>query len=89
MNQHERLKHSELKGQTQGEKERSEREREKKADESHPVFGKKQIDGGVINDVHAEFEGLDLPGLSRLGNFSGFHSLVVSRQEELPQTVPE
>lgn len=56
---------------------------------SHPVFGKKQIDGGVSNDVHAELEGLDLPWFSRLGNLGHFHGLVVSRQEELPQTVPE
>lgn len=72
-----------------------ERERvcEKKAHESesksHPVFGEKQIDGGVSNNVHAELEGLNLSGLSWLGNLGHFHGLVVSRQEELPQRVPE
>lgn len=66
---------------------------EKKADrresKSHPVFGEKQIDGGVSNDVHAKLEGLDLPGFSRLCHLSCLHGLVVCRQEELPQTVPE
>ncbi|TNN60953.1 hypothetical protein EYF80_028833 [Liparis tanakae] len=57
--------------------------------ESHPVFGKKQIDGGVSDDVHAQLEGLDLPELSWLSDLRDFHGLVVSRQEELPQTVPE
>lgn len=55
---------------------------------SHPVFGEKQIDGGVSNDVHAKLEGLDLPGFSRLCHLSCLHGLVVCRQEELPQTVP-
>lgn len=65
----------------------------KKADRrestSHPVFGEKQIDGGVSDDVHAQLEGLDLSGFSRLCNLSCLHGLVVGRQEELPQTVPE
>lgn len=55
---------------------------------SHPVFGKQQIDGGISNDVHTELKGLDLPGLSRLCNLCHCHRLIVSRQEELPQTVP-
>ena len=56
---------------------------------SHPVFGEEQIDGGVSDDVHAQLEGLDLPGFARLGILGHFHGLVVSWQEELPQTVPE
>lgn len=85
--------------QQQQEEERSQRKREKKRErekkahksesKNHPVFGEKQINGGVSNDVHTELEGLDLPGLSCLGNLGHFHGLVVSRQEELPQTVPE
>lgn len=87
----------EERSQRKREKKESEREREtekekkahKSESKSHPVFGEKQIDGGVSNDVHAELEGLDLPGLSWLSNLRHFHGLVVSRQEELPQTVPE
>lgn len=53
----------------------------KKAHETlnHPVFGKEQINGGVSNDVHSEFEGLDLPRFPRLGDLSNLHGLVVSR----------
>lgn len=56
---------------------------------SHPVFGKQQIDSGISNDVHTELKGLDLPWLSSLCNLCHFHGLKVSRQEKLPQTVPE
>lgn len=55
---------------------------------SHPVFGEKQVDGGVSNDVHAEFEGLNLSEFPWLGNLRHFHGLIVSRNKELPQTIP-
>lgn len=72
-----------------GKKKRGEEKAHSRESNSHPVFGEKQIDGGVSNDVHAQLEGLDLPGFSWLGDLGYFHSLVVSRQEELPQAVPE
>lgn len=66
-----------------------ERERDgERKKESHPVFGKEEIDGGVSNDVHAQLKGLDLPGLPRLGHLGHLHVLVVGRQKELPQAVP-
>lgn len=71
-----------------GKKEEKNVEAHKNESKSHPVFSEKQIDGGVSYDVHAEFEGLDLPEFSWLGNLSHFHGLVISREEELPQTVP-
>lgn len=72
-------------GQKGGKKEKEEQHTRAR---THPIFGKKQIDGGVSNDVHAELEGLDLPGFSWMGHLGHFHVLVVSRQEELPQTIP-
>lgn len=101
MNLYQQLKHGEVKTKTRraagrgrqikggGKKERKKRREESSESKSHPVFSEKQIDGGVSYDVHAEFKGLDLPGFSWLGNLGHFHGLVISGEEELPQTVPK
>lgn len=59
-----------------------------KAAVSHPVFGEQQVDGGVGDDVHAELEGLDLSGFSRLWDLAHVHDLVVGWEEELPEGIP-
>ena len=51
---------------------------------NYPILGKEQINCGISDNIHAQFEGKDLPRPPRLCDFRNFHNLIIGWEEKLP-----